>query len=202
MVDLERLDRDVADRCDLGRLRAGGDLGHVALGAHRRQLFAVVGEAEARVGFQRLPVAGDHALCAFGPEDPQGLRDAADPTHDEQIGEVRRVVGVEVRDEDGIDHAWADAALEHAHRGAPTDVDEDVDLAAADDLCVAAAVWLVDGTPRAEENQFERGHRGLLQWLFLTPSRSASANQRLILWALQAMFCVGRLPVRPRASGR
>ncbi len=121
----------------LGRLRAGGDLRHVALGADRRQLLAVVGETEARVGLQRLPVAGDHALRAFGPVDAQRLRDAADPAHDEQVSEVCRVVGVEVRYESGIDHRRADAALVHAHGGAPTDVDEDVGVTAPDDLRVA-----------------------------------------------------------------
>jgi hypothetical protein len=47
---------------------------------------------------------------------------------EEQTGKAKRVILIAVREEDGVDVGWLDAALLHCDGGAPAGVDQDVSV--------------------------------------------------------------------------
>src|SRR3990172_4205833 len=173
MIDVESLDRDVADRRDSLRLFASADLRYVARGADRRELLAVVREPELRVLCQRLPVALNHLRRAARAVHRQRRAHAAHPAHDQEVRQIGGVVGVQVGDQDGVDALWWQVRLVEAQRSAPADVHEDVRASTGDYLARAEPVRLVYGAAGPQKRQFKFSH---LSISLLAPNTCVGAS--------------------------
>ena len=140
VVDEKRAYFDVADLRDHPRILRRLDFVHIAGDAAGPELFAVVREPVADVGLQRLLEAFDRLARAGGPVDGKRRRAATCPAGHQEVGEVRDVVGVQVREEHGFDAGGRDARLLNAPRDTPAAIDQDRVAAGRNRLTAAAAV--------------------------------------------------------------
>ena len=86
----------------------------------------------------------------------------AGPAHDEEVRDVRDVVGVQVRDAQGVDGRHRDAAREQAPGRTPAEVDHDAVVAGDDHLAGAAAIRIGERAAGAEQQNVESSHVDLL----------------------------------------
>src|SRR5947208_15251551 len=78
-----------------------------------------------RVRRHRLLEALDHPGCPRRPEYRDWSANPAHPAHHQEVGEVRCVVGMQMRDEDSIDRLWRHRGLVETQRRSPAGVDHD-----------------------------------------------------------------------------